>query len=68
MEKKKNPDGDEELTKEQFYQKSFIQVKKFTNLYKDKMVIMNDRRQTVVDKMNGDNEHFKKGSNIDFDF
>lgn len=29
---------------------------------------MNDKRQTLVDKIEGNNEHFKKSSNIDFDF
>ena len=45
-----------------------MEVKNYTEKYKEKLVIKPLYKQTVVDRLDGNNEHFKKKDNIDFDF
>jgi|TARA_B110001450_G_scaffold65569_1_gene62056 hypothetical protein len=61
------PEG-QEGEREQVSQDNYIEIKKFVNKYREKLNIKSEVQQTMMDKLEGNNQEAARADNIDFDY
>ena len=49
-------------------QDNYIEIKKFVNKYREKLNIKSEVQQTMMDKLEGNNQEAARADNIDFDY
>ena len=54
--------------REQVDQENYIEIKKFVNKYREKLIIKSEVQQTMMDKLEGNNLEAARADMIDFDY